>query len=70
MHISNPSKGPELSNVMAPEDTALGDRSDRQREEDKEVDVPDGVIAVPPVSQRRAQEKHRSHTVGHQVLNL
>lgn len=54
---------------MAPEETAPGDRSDRQREEDKEADVPDGVFAVPPVSQRRAQEKHRYHTVGHQVHN-
>ncbi|XP_077065092.1 uncharacterized protein plekhg6 isoform X2 [Siphateles boraxobius] len=65
---SNPSKGPELSNVMAPEETALGDKSDRQREEDKEADAvsPDGIIAVPPVSQRRAQEKHRYYTIGHQ----
>ncbi|XP_056090893.1 pleckstrin homology domain-containing family G member 5 [Rhinichthys klamathensis goyatoka] len=60
---SNPSKGPELSNIMAPEETALGDK----REEEKEADVvPGGIIAVPPVSQRRAQEKHRYYTIGHQ----
>lgn len=71
MHISNPSKGPELSNVMAPEETALGDKSDRQREEEKESDavVPDGFIAVPSVSQQRAREKHRYNTIGYQVLN-
>ncbi|KAK7147749.1 hypothetical protein R3I94_010315 [Phoxinus phoxinus] len=65
---SNPSKGPEQGSVMAPEETALGDKSDRLREEDKEADAvaPDGTIAVPPVSQRRAQEKHPYHTVGHQ----
>ncbi|XP_051722229.1 pleckstrin homology domain-containing family G member 6 isoform X2 [Ctenopharyngodon idella] len=65
---SNPSKGPELSNVMAPEETALGDKSDRQREEEKESDavVPDGFIAVPSVSQQRAREKHRYNTIGYQ----
>lgn len=71
VHISNPSKGPELSDVMAPEETALGDKSDRQREEEEEADtvVSDGFTAVPPVSQQRAREKHRYHTIGHQVLN-
>lgn len=68
MSISNPSKGPELSNVMAPEET---DKSDRQREEEKEADTdtPDGFVAVPSVAQRRAQKKHRYNTVGYQVLN-
>lgn len=71
MHISNPSKGPELSNVMTPEETALGDKCDRQREEEREADavVPDGFIAVPPVSHRRARAKHRYNTLGYQVLN-
>ncbi|XP_016337610.1 pleckstrin homology domain-containing family G member 5-like [Sinocyclocheilus anshuiensis] len=65
---SNPSKGPELSNVMAPEETAAGDKSDRQREEEKEADTdtPDGFVAVPSGAQRRAQEKHRYNTVGYQ----
>ncbi|XP_039550497.1 uncharacterized protein plekhg6 isoform X2 [Pimephales promelas] len=61
---SNPSKAPELSNDMAPAETAVGDK----REEDKAADavVPDGIIAVPPVSRRRAQEKHKYYTIGHQ----
>ncbi|KAL1259165.1 hypothetical protein QQF64_009742, partial [Cirrhinus molitorella] len=64
----NPSKGPDLSNVMAPEETALGDKGDRQREEEKEpdTDTPDGYVAVPSVAQKRAQEKHRYNTVGYQ----
>ncbi|XP_026140069.1 pleckstrin homology domain-containing family G member 5 [Carassius auratus] len=64
---SNPSKGPELSNVMAPEETALGDKSDRQREEEREADTdtPDG-LAVLSVGQRRARQKHRYNTVGYQ----
>jgi len=50
---------------MAPAETAVGDK----REEDKAADavVPDGIIAVPPVSRRRAQEKHKYYTIGHQV---
>ncbi|XP_058601684.1 pleckstrin homology domain-containing family G member 5 isoform X3 [Onychostoma macrolepis] len=53
---------------MAPEETATGDKSNRQREEDKEADTdtPDGFVAVPSVAQRRAQEKHRYNTVGYQ----
>lgn len=56
---------------MAPEETAAGDKSDRQREEEKEADTdtPDGVVAVLSVGQRRAREKHRYNTVGYQVLN-
>lgn len=69
--VSNPSKGPELSNVMAPEESALDDKNDRQREEEKEADTdtPDGS-ALPSVAQKRAQEKHRYNTVGYQVLNI
>ncbi|XP_067305874.1 uncharacterized protein plekhg6 [Pseudorasbora parva] len=65
---SNPSKGPELSNVMAPEETALDDKSDRHGEEEKEEKtvVHDGIIAVPSVSQRRAKEKQRYNTIGYQ----
>ncbi|KAK9960589.1 hypothetical protein ABG768_008436 [Culter alburnus] len=53
---------------MAPEEIALGDKSDRQREEEEEADtvVPDGFTAVPSVSQRRAREKHRYNTIGYQ----
>uniref|UniRef100_A0A8C2KNG9 Pleckstrin homology domain containing, family G (with RhoGef domain) member 6 n=1 Tax=Cyprinus carpio TaxID=7962 RepID=A0A8C2KNG9_CYPCA len=53
---------------MAPEETAAGDKSDRQREEEKEADTdtPDGVVAVLSVGQRRAREKHRYNTVGYQ----
>ncbi len=71
MSISNPSKGPELSNVMAPEETATGDKSDRQREEENKADTdsPDGSVAVTSVAQRRAQEKHKFNSVGYQVLN-
>ncbi|XP_052475426.1 uncharacterized protein LOC128031199 [Carassius gibelio] len=65
---SNPSKGPEVINVMVPEETALGDKSDGQREEMKEADTdtPDGAVAVPSVAQRRARQKHRYNTVGYQ----
>uniref|UniRef100_A0A8C1C3E3 Pleckstrin homology domain containing, family G (with RhoGef domain) member 6 n=2 Tax=Cyprinus carpio TaxID=7962 RepID=A0A8C1C3E3_CYPCA len=63
---SNPPKG--LSNVMAPEETALGDKSVKQRVEMKEADTdtPDGFVAVASVGQRRAREKHKYNTVGYQ----
>ncbi|XP_051576350.1 uncharacterized protein LOC127453739 isoform X2 [Myxocyprinus asiaticus] len=65
---SHPSKRPELSNVMAPEETAPGDKKERQREEEKETDIntPDVFYAVISSSQRRAQEKHKYNTVGYQ----
>ncbi|KAL0172670.1 hypothetical protein M9458_032981, partial [Cirrhinus mrigala] len=52
---------------MAPEETALDGKSNRQREEEKEAgtDAPDG-FAIPSVAQKRAQEKHRYNTVGYQ----
>ncbi|RXN33428.1 pleckstrin -like protein [Labeo rohita] len=52
---------------MAPEESALDDKNDRQREEEKEADTdtPDGS-ALPSVAQKRAQEKHRYNTVGYQ----
>nr|XP_009290476.1 pleckstrin homology domain-containing family G member 6 isoform X1 [Danio rerio] len=65
---SNPSNPQEVNNVMAPEETALGEKSDRQRQENNEpdVDAPDGFVAVASTGQRRAQEKHRYNTIGYQ----
>ncbi|XP_056331262.1 pleckstrin homology domain-containing family G member 6 isoform X2 [Danio aesculapii] len=65
---SNSSNAPEVSNVMAPEETALGEKCDRQRQENNEpdADAPDGFVAVASTGQRRAQEKHRSNTIGYQ----
>ncbi|XP_057197145.1 uncharacterized protein plekhg6 isoform X2 [Triplophysa rosa] len=60
---SHPSKGPELGDAMAPEETAPV-RAERQREED----TPDGIVAVTSASQRMAQDRHRYHTIGHQQL--
>ncbi|XP_052000781.1 uncharacterized protein LOC127656475 isoform X2 [Xyrauchen texanus] len=59
---------PELSNVMAPEETAPDDKNERQQEEEKETDTgtPDGFYAVISSSQQRAQAKHRYNTVGYQ----
>lgn len=56
---------------MAPEETALGDKSVKQRVEMKEADTdtPDGFVAVASVGQRRAREKHKYNTVGYQVQN-
>ncbi|XP_051575886.1 uncharacterized protein LOC127453508 isoform X2 [Myxocyprinus asiaticus] len=58
------SRETELSSVMAPEETAPGDMSDREREEEKETDndTSDGFFPVISASQRRAQEKHRYNT--------
>lgn len=70
LSISYPSNPPEVSNVMAQEETALGEKSDRQRQENNEpdADTPDGFLTVALTGQRRAQEKHRYNTIGYQVL--
>nr|XP_055067724.1 pleckstrin homology domain-containing family G member 5 isoform X1 [Misgurnus anguillicaudatus] len=65
---SHPSKGPDLVDVMAPEETASGDKSERQREEEKDTDTADGVVAVKSPSHKMATEKHRYHTIGPQQL--
>ncbi|TRY94308.1 hypothetical protein DNTS_030388 [Danionella cerebrum] len=57
------SKGPDFSNTLAPEESAL---AQRQVENGPEGDVLDGHTAVLSAGQRRAQEKNRYNTIGYQ----